>query len=95
MVDTTHDGELLGLIAASDYRQSVVNRLADGAATPSTIAESTDIKIAHVSRALSTLRDAGAVELLVPEERKKGRVYGLTDAGEQVAERFSEVAGGV
>jgi DNA-binding MarR family transcriptional regulator len=71
-------------IARSDYADRVLDRLvSDGPATPSTLAAGTDIDIAHVSRALQQLRDDGGVELLVPEDTKKGRVYGATDAGER------------
>jgi DNA-binding MarR family transcriptional regulator len=53
----------------------------DGAATPSTIAEATGLKMAHSSRSLKQLRERGMVELLVSESVFKGRVYGLTDTG--------------
>ena len=76
----------IGYVMSSQYRVEVMNHLSEGAKTPSAIAESTDIPIAHVSRALSNLRDRGLVELLVPEERKKGRFYGLTEEGEDVWE---------
>jgi hypothetical protein len=32
------------------------------------------------------------VELLVPEERSKGRIYGLTDDGDAIAEKSEEVS---
>lgn len=71
----------IGFVISSDYRVSVLGRLADGPATPSQIADHADIGIAHVSRALKDLREHGLVELLVPEDRKKGRVYGITSDG--------------
>ena len=40
--------------------------------------------IAHVSRALQRLRERELVDLLVSDDRKKGRVYGLTDRGRNV-----------
>lgn len=47
----------------------------------SPLAERTDTRIAHISRSLSDLSDDGLAELLVPEDTKKGRLYGLTDRG--------------
>lgn len=71
----------IGYVISSDYRVAVLRRLADGPATPSRLAEDTGIGIAHVSRALQGLREHSLVTLLVPESRKKGRLYGITEKG--------------
>jgi DNA-binding transcriptional ArsR family regulator len=76
--------DLIGYVISSQYRVAVLSRLADSPATPSRIAEDTDIAVTHVSRALGGFRDRGLVELLVPEERKKGRVYGITERGREI-----------
>lgn len=60
----------------------MLTRLAESPATPSQIATDESIGIASVSNALSSLRDRGLVELLVPEDRRKGRIYGITEQGE-------------
>jgi len=73
-------------VISSRYRIATLNRLSDSPATPSRIAEDTDLSVAHVSRALQELRDHELTELLVSEDRKKGRVYGITDHGEAVWE---------
>lgn len=62
----------------------MLRRLADGPATPSQIANDSEIAIAHISRALNGLRNRTLVTLLVSEDRKKGRVYGITEKGESV-----------
>jgi len=80
----TDEWNEIGYIISSQYRVAVLRRLAEGPATPSRIASDTGINIAHVSRALQELRDRGLVELLVPEDRKKGRIYGITDEGHAV-----------
>jgi DNA-binding MarR family transcriptional regulator len=74
----------IGFIISSEYRVTTLQRLAEGPATPSQIADEADIGIAHVSRALKGLRDRDLVELLVPEDRKKGRVYGVTSEGADI-----------
>lgn len=84
----TEAWEEIGYVISSQYRVAVLRRLADGPATPSQIAEDTELSISHISRALHGLRDRDLVELLVPEERKKGRIYGLTDAGGDIWDRI-------
>jgi DNA-binding MarR family transcriptional regulator len=84
------DWDLIGFVIRSQYRVDVLERLMEGPATPSRIAADEDIAIAHVSRALSGLRegDRDMVELLVSEDQKKGRVYGITEKGERVWNRL-------
>jgi DNA-binding MarR family transcriptional regulator len=65
-----------------------MRRLVESAATPARIAEDAEAGIAHISRALQELREQGLVELLVSEERRKGRVYGLTEDGARVWEQI-------
>lgn len=78
----------VGFVLSSQYRKAVLRRLAQGPAPPSTIASDTGINLSHVSRSLQGLRDEELVELLVPETRRKGRVYGITSRGEEVWEEI-------
>lgn len=80
------DWDEIGHVISSVYRVAALRRLADSPATPSQIARDTDQPLAHVSRALQTLRQRGLVDLLVSEDRQKGRVYGITDRGQEVWE---------
>lgn len=84
------DWDSISFVIRSQYRVAVLSRLAEGPATPSRIASDEDIAIAHVSRALSGLREGerDMVELLVSEDQKKGRVYGITERGEHVWNRL-------
>ena len=86
----SEDWDTVSYVIRSQYRVDVLERLSEGPATPSRIARDKDIAIAHVSRALGGLRedDRDMVELLVSEDQKKGRVYGITDKGERVWERL-------
>ena len=87
--DTMNDEwDEISFVIRSQYRVAVLERLMSGPATPSTIASEADISISHVSRALSKLREKELVELLVSEDQKKGRVYGITEKGEQVWQRI-------
>ena len=80
------DWDEVSFVISSRYRVTVIKRLAVGPSTPSQIASDADVGIAHVSRALQRLRERSLVDLLVSEDRKKGRVYGLTDRGRTVWE---------
>ncbi|MFC3476426.1 winged helix-turn-helix domain-containing protein [Halobacterium litoreum] len=77
----TPDWDVVGYVISSEHRTKVLGRLAEGPATPTQIASDVDLSVTHVSRALSSLRERELVELLVPEDRRKGRVYGITDLG--------------
>jgi DNA-binding MarR family transcriptional regulator len=78
------DWDEVSFVISSRYRIAVVQRLATGPATPSQIATDADVGISHVSRSLQRLRDRSLVDLLVSDDRKKGRVYGLTERGRTV-----------
>ncbi len=80
----TDEWDEIGFVISSRYRVAVLKRLADGPATPSQLATDSGLAIAHISRALRGLRDRDLVELLVSEDRKKGRVYGVTENGEEI-----------
>jgi DNA-binding MarR family transcriptional regulator len=89
---TPTDYEAASAITSSVYRQATMTVLSAGAATPAQIAAATDHGISHISRALSDLRERTLVELVVPEETKKGRLYALTDEGETAMAAISELA---
>ncbi|WP_336035111.1 winged helix-turn-helix domain-containing protein [Halobacterium yunchengense] len=82
----TPDWDVVGYVISSDHRTLVLGRLAEGPATPTQIATDVDLAATHVSRALNSLRERDLVELLVPEERRKGRVYGITSEGAEAWE---------
>lgn len=80
--------DAVSFVISSQYRIAVLRQLSQGPATPSRIANQCDCGIAHISRALQELRERDLVELLVSEERRKGRVYGVTEAGRAVWEKI-------
>lgn len=84
------DWDDIGFVISSTYRTAVLRRLSESPSTPSQIGTDQDIAVAHVSRALQQLRDRSMVDLLVPEDRKKGRVYRLSEKGEAVWEQTKE-----
>jgi len=82
------DWNAVSFVISSQYRIAVLRRLDESAAVPARIAEDADAGIAHISRALQELREQGLVELLVSEERRKGRVYGMTGHGARIWEQI-------
>lgn len=84
----TDEWDLMGFVISSKYRIAVLRYLAERPATPSRIASETELPITHISRALGSLQDRSLVELLVSKEKKKGRIYGITEQGEQLWERI-------
>lgn len=80
------DYEALGFIQASGYRTAVFATLHDiGPTTPSSLRDATEIEFAHISRALGRLSDESLVECKTPD-RRKGRIYVVTDRGRAVAD---------
>ena len=68
------------------HRTMVLRRLVEGNAIPAQIREDTGQENSRISEAASALRERGLIELLVPEETKRGRLYATTDRGEDAWE---------
>ncbi len=79
-----------GYVKGSKHRVAVLRRLAQSPAIPKEIKTDTDRPYSRVSDAVDDLREQGLVELLVPEEQTKGRLYALTDRGEECWEFMAE-----
>lgn len=83
--DSTEDHwDQVSFVIRSQYRVTVLEHLSDGPATPSNIATYSDFSLSHISRALKELRDQGLVQLLVSEQQKVGRLYGVTHRAERI-----------
>lgn len=82
------DWDAYGYVVASEYRTRIVELLAEQPRTPKQLTEALGYHMSHVSGTLSDLRDESLVECLT-EQRRKGRVYALTDAGEDVADKLT------
>lgn len=87
--DTT-DWDEVGFAISSRYRTATLAALAEQPQTPGEIAERSGYAIAHISREMRRLRDRDHAELLVSEDTKKGRIYGLTDSGEALTDTLAD-----
>lgn len=84
---TTATIDDVAFVNSSKYRKAVLSALMDGPKMPSEIdIPDNENPIAHVSRSLQELREREFVELLVEDDRQKGRYYGMTELGEAVTE---------
>ena len=81
------DEETLDFVQRSTYRQRVLTALEDNVLMPTEIAKRSSIKTNHVSKVLSELKSKELIELVNPEARK-GRLYRLTDNGEEIVEKL-------
>lgn len=86
--DATDDWDQIGFIISSKYRRAVLEQLVEGPSIPSSIASRTGLPITHISRALRSLRERSLVELLVSKEKRKGRIYGITEKGKRLWDRI-------
>jgi len=77
-------------VVRSPHRTTVLQRLAEGAAIPAQIREDADIEYSRISETANKLRDRGLIDLLVEEDTKRGRLYSVTDQGEEVLEFMRE-----
>lgn len=77
----------ISYVQISKYRLKTMKALEDNVKIPSVIARDSGIKTNHISKVLSELRAHGLVECINPEVRK-GRLYRLTDIGEEVVEHL-------
>ena len=70
-------------VKKSQYRSKILKSLVDDVKMPSQIARDTGIVQNHISNSLRQLKEHELVECINPEVRK-GRLYRLTDKGEEI-----------
>lgn len=76
-------------VARSTYRMKVLNVLKKHKAVPTSIARESGIKKYHISNVLKPLKEKELIKCL-NEDETKGRVYMITDIGEEVLETAKE-----
>ncbi|AMD18440.1 transcriptional regulator [Methanobrevibacter sp. YE315] len=74
-------------INISSYRAKAVKSLQNDVKMPTQIASETGIRRNHISKVLRELKESGVAEC-INEEAKRGRLYRLTDLGEDIAENL-------
>ena len=69
----------------SSYRVNTVKALQNEIKTPTDIASDAGIRVNHISKVLRELKETGVAEC-INEESRKGRLYRLTDVGEEIVD---------
>lgn len=78
----------LAYVSVSTYRVKAVKSLKDGEVKiPTVIAREAGIRSNHISKVLTELKEIGAAEC-INEEARKGRLYRLTQLGEEISENL-------
>ena len=72
-------------VSISSYRSKAVKSLKDEVKMPTEIAADTGIRKNHISKVLRELKESGIAEC-INEDTKRGRLYRLTDVGEDIAD---------
>jgi len=75
--------KLVAYINISTYRLKVLESIGDEIKMPKTISKDINIRINHVSKVLSELKEKEAIEC-INEDMSKGRLYRTTDLGKNV-----------
>ena len=77
----------MSYVEISKYRSKVMKALEDDVKIPSQIAKDSEIRQNHISKVLSELKAHELVECINPEVRK-GRLYRLTDKGNELVKNI-------
>ena len=86
------DGMLkeISYVKISTYRTKVMKSLEDEVKIPTQIARDSDIRPNHISKVLAELKARDLVECINPEVRK-GRLYRLTDKGDDIVKNIDNI----
>lgn len=79
----------ISYVNISKYRTKVMKSLDGEVLIPTQIAKNSGIRTNHISKVLSELKAHELVECINPEVRK-GRLYRLTDKGEEVTKNIKD-----
>ena len=77
----------IGYVQISSYRLKVMKSLEDEVKIPSQISKDSNIQQNHISNVLRQLKEHDLVECINPEV-KKGRLYRLTDTGNEIVKNL-------
>ena len=86
------DDEMLKTFAfvnISSYRVKTMKTLKGNIKTPTKIAKDSGIRINHISKVLSELKENGLAEC-INEDARKGRLYRLTSLGDEIVDNLDK-----
>lgn len=77
----------ISYVEISSYRKKVMKSLDGEVLIPTQIARNSEIRPNHISKVLAELKAHELVECINPEVRK-GRLYRLTDKGDEIVKKL-------
>ena len=80
----------ISYVEISSYRKKVMKSLDGEVLIPTQIAKNSEIRPNHISKVLAELKAHELVECINPEVRK-GRLYRLTDKGNDLVKNLNEI----
>lgn len=90
MIDKNEVIKIASWVLVSSYRNRVLTTLGGKLKTPSTLARESGVKINHISKVLKELKEKKLV-VCINEEAHKGRLYQMTDLGQQVLQEAKRI----
>lgn len=81
------DWKKYGYVLSSTYRQKIILSLKESPKTPKQISLESKLHLSHVSSTIRDLCNGDIVKCLTPDLRK-GKIYGLTKDGEEIADKI-------
>ena len=81
--------KLTSYVQISKYREKTLKSIGDEVKIPTNIAKDSGIRTNHISKVLAELKAHELVECINPEVRK-GRLYRLTDKGDEIVRGLKE-----
>lgn len=78
------DLKIYAFIVVSSYRVKTVKSLQKSDKTPTQISKDIGIRVNHISNVLSDLKRLGVL-ICINEEKRRDRIYQLTDFGRELA----------
>lgn len=88
-VDIMNDDTLktYAYVSISSYRVRAAKSLQVENKTPTQIANDSNIRVNHISKVLRELKECGVAEC-INEEKRKNRIYRLTDVGQNIVQHL-------
>lgn len=77
--------KLYGSVRIAPHRSKTILALKKGDKTPTQIGKEVNIRPVHVSKVLRYFKENG-IAYCINEEKRKNRIYTLTDIGREIAE---------
>ena len=77
--------KIYGYVISSTYRSKSLKTLKDEDKTPTQIAHDAGIKVNHISKVLTELKEKNLV-VCINENKRKNRIYQLTELGKEITD---------